>query len=124
MVPVDGAQPVRLFSATAVWVTVDQVWLSIPEAITQLQSMAHEGEDGMALCYIPDTKLYFSYPANGPHVLVLARDHDQLNRLALGSPANFSAFEATSYELGAQGNVGLTSRLRFGLDHTASQAEE
>ena len=101
-------------SATVVWVVVDQARLSVPDAVSTRLDMAKNGQDGVALCYIPISKPFFLYPEGGPHVLVLPYNSDITSSLGYGMPADFVAYEMTSYTTSASTAMGLTSRLQFG----------
>ena len=103
-----------VISATVVWVAVDQAWLSVPDAVSTLLDMAKNDQDWAALCYIPISKPFFPYPEGGPHVLVLPYDNDIPPSLGYGMPADFVAYEMTSYTTSASKAVGLTARLQFG----------
>ena len=111
-------------SATVVWVAVDQAWLSMPDAVSTLLDMAKNGQDGVALCYIPVSKPFFPYPEGGPHVLVLPYDSDITSSLGYGMPADFAAYEMTSYTTSASTAMGLTSWLQFGPECPLSTEEK
>ena len=96
----------------------------MPDAIETLMNIVKNGQDGLALFFIPISKPCYPYPDNGPHLFVLSADHDVPASPGYGMPADFSAFEATSYILGASTAVGLTSQLQFGPEHPASKEEE
>ena len=104
----------HVISATVVWVAVDQAQLSMPDTMSPLLDMAKNDQDGVALCYIPISKPFFPYPEDGPHVLVLPYDSDIPPSLGYGMPADFVAYEMTSYTTSASTAVGLTAWLRFG----------
>ena len=104
----------RVISATVVWVAVDQARLSVPDTVSTLLDMAKNDQDGVALCYIPVLKPFFLYPKGGPHVLVLPYDSDIPPSLGYGMPADFAAYEMTSYTTSASTAVGLTTQLQFG----------
>ena len=104
----------HVVSATVVWVAVDQARLSVPDPVSTLLDMAKNGQDGVALCYIPVSKPFFLYPQGGPHVLVLPYNRDITSSLGYGMPADFMAYEMTSYTTSASTAVGLTSQLQFG----------
>ena len=99
----------HVFSATVVWVALDQAWLSVPDAVNTLLDMAKNGQDGVALCYIPISKPFFPYPEGGPHILVLPYDNNIPPSLGYGMPADFAAYEMTSYTTSASTAVGLTA---------------
>ena len=103
----------HVISATVVWVALDQAQLSVPDTMNTLMDMAKNDQDGVALCYIPISKPFFPYPEGGPHVLVLPYDDIPPN-LGYGMPADFTAYEMTSYTTSASTAVGLTTRLQFG----------
>ena len=124
IVPVGGSQGKRVFSATVVWVAKDQARISVPEGIDHLQRLAEQDSDGVAMCFIPDSKPYFPYPDNGPHMLVLTTDITKIPELAAGVPSDFTPYFTTTYIDGAHCNVALTSRLRFGLNKPVSETEE
>ena len=67
-----------VISGTVVWVVVDQAQHSMPDAMSTLQDMAKNDQDGVALCYIPISRPFFPYPKGGPHVLVLPYDNNIL----------------------------------------------
>ena len=113
-----------MISATVVWVAVDQARLSMPNAVSTLLDMAKNDQDGVALCYIPITKPFFPYPEGGPHVLVLPYDNDIPPSLGYGMPADFVAYEMTSYTTSASTAVGLTARLQFGPERPLSTEEK
>ena len=98
-----------------------QAWLSVPDVIETLMNMAKNGQDGVALCYIPTSKPYYPYPDYGPHLFVLPADHDVAASPGYGMPADFSAFEAISYTFGTLTAVSLTSELQFGPEHSTSK---
>ena len=124
IVPVGSSQGKRVFSATVVWVAKDQARISVPEGIAHLQRLAEQDSDGVAMCFIPDSKPYFPYPDNGPHMLVLTTDITKIPELAAGVPSDFTPYFTTTYIDGAHCNVALTSRLRFGLNKPVSETEE
>ena len=124
IIPVGDLQNKRVISATVVWVANDQAWISVPDAITHLQRLADEDSDSVALCFIPDTKPYFPYPDNGPHMMVLTTDTSKIPELAAGTPPDFMPYFTTTYIDGAHCNVGLTSRLRYGINQPVTEAEE
>ena len=107
-----------------VWVAVDQAWLSVPYTMSTLLDMAKNGQDGVALCYIPISKPFFPYPKGGPHVLVLPYDSNITSSLGYGMPADFVAYEMTSYTTSASTAVGLTSRMQFGPERPLSTKEK
>ena len=115
VLPLAGPWHGCVFLATVVWVTSNQAWLAMPDAIETLMDMAKARQDGVALCYIPVSKPFFPYPDDGPHVLILPFDHDMPVSQGYGMPVDFSAFEATSYTIGASTAVGLTARLTSSL---------
>ena len=86
--------------------------------------MAKNDQDGVALCYIPISKPFFLYPKGGPHILVLPYDSDIPPSLGYGMPADFVAYEMTSYTTSASMAVGLTARLQFGSEHPLSTEEK
>ena len=98
-----------VISATVVWVVLDQARLSVPDAISTLLDMAKNGQDGVALCYIPISKPFFPYPENGPHVLIIPSDNNILASLGFGMLVDYTAYEMTSYTTGASVAVGLTA---------------
>ena len=104
----------RVISATVVWVAVDQARLSVPDTVSTLLDMAKNDQDGVALCCIPVLKPFFLYPKGGPHVLVLPYNSDIPPSLGYGMPADFAAYEMTSYTTSASTAVGLTTQLQFG----------
>ena len=104
----------HVISATVVWVVLDQARLSVPDAMSTLPDMAKNDQDGVALCYIPISKLFFPYPEGGQHVLVLPYDNDIPPSLGYGMPSDFAAYEMTSYTTSASMTVGLTAWLQFG----------
>ena len=104
----------HVISATVVWVVLDQAHLSIPDDITTLLDMAKNRQDGVALCYIPIYKPFFPYPEDGPHVLVIPYDNKILASLGFGMPADYAAYEMTSYTTGTSVAMGLTAWLQFG----------
>ena len=110
--------------ATVVWVVLDQAQLSVPDAMSTLLDMAKNDQDGVAICYIPISKPFFSYPEGGPHILVLPYDKDILPSLGYGMPADFVAYEMTSYTTSASTAVGLTAQLQFGPKHPLSTEEK
>ena len=114
----------HVVSATVVWVAVDQAQLSVPNAMSTLLDMAKNGQDGVALCYIPISKPFFPYPEGGPHVLVLPYDSNITSSLGYRMPADFMAYEMTSYTTSASTAVGLTFRLQFGPEHPLSTEEK
>ena len=114
----------RVNLATVVWVASNQAWLFIPDAISTLLNMAKSGHDGVALCYMPISKPFFPYPDDGPHVLIVPYDNNIPNSLDFGMPADFSAYEMTSYTIGASVAVGLTARLQFGPERPLSTKEK
>ena len=124
IIPVGDLQNKRVISATVVWVANDQARISVPDAITHLQQLADEDSDGVALCFIPDTKPYFPYPDNGPHMMVLTTDTSKIPELAAGTPPDFTPYFTTTYIDGAHCNVGLTSRLRYGINQPVTEVEE
>ena len=113
-----------VISATVVWVALDQARLSMPDAINTLLDMAKNDQDGVALCYIPISKPFFPYPEGGPHVLVLPYDNNILPSLGYGMPADFVAYEMTSYTTSASTAVGLTAQLQFGPERPLSIKEK
>ena len=113
----------HVISATVVWVAVDQARLSVPDAVSILLDMAKNGQDGVALCYIPVSKPFFPYPEGGPHVLVLPYNSNITSSLGYGMP-DFMAYEMTSYTTSASMAVGLTSRLQFGPERPLSIEEK
>ena len=114
----------HVISATVVWVVVDQAWLSVPDAVSTLLDMAKNGQDRVALCYIPISKPFFPYPEGGPHVLVLPYDSDITSSLGYGMPVGFAAYEMTSFTTSASTAVGLTSQLQFGSECPLSTKEK
>ena len=114
----------HVISATVVWVAVDQARLSVPNTVSTLLDMAKNDQDGVALCYIPISKPFFPYPEGGPHVLVLPYNSDIRPSLGYGMPADFAAYEMTSYTTSASTAVGLTSRLQFSPEHPLSTEEK
>ena len=96
----------------------------MPDAISTLLDMAKNGQDGVALCYIPVSKPFFPYPEGGPHVLVLPYDSDITSSLGYGMPADFAAYEMTSYTTSASTAMGLTSWLQFGPECPLSTEEK
>ena len=104
----------HVISATVVLVAVDQTWLSMPDTVNTLLDMAKNDQDGVALCNIPISKSFFPYPEGGPHVLVLTYDNDIPPSLGYGMPADFVAYEMTSYTTSASTAVGLITQLQFG----------
>ena len=114
----------HVISATVVWVALDQAQLSMPDAVSILLDMAKNDQDGVALCYIPISKPIFPYPEDGPHILVLPYDNDIPPSLGYGMPADFAAYEMTSYTTSASTAVGLTTRLQFGPEHPLSIEEK
>ena len=104
----------RVISATVVWVAFDQARLSVHDAVNTLMDMAKTDQDGVALCYIPISKPFFQYPEGGPHVLVLPYDNNIPPSLGYGMPADFVAYEMTSYTTSTSMAVGLTVQLQFG----------
>ena len=111
-------------SATVVWVAVDQARLSMPDTMSTLRDMAKNDQDGVALCYIPILKPFFPYPKGGPHVLVLSYDSDIPPSLGYGMPADFVAYEMTSYTTSASTAVDLTAWLQFGPECPLSTEEK
>ena len=97
----------RVFSAMVVWVVIDQAQLSVSDAITTLLDMAKNRQDWVPLCYIPITRPFFPYPKDGPHVLILPYDNIPTS-LGYGMPADFVAYEMTSYTTSTSTAVGLT----------------
>ena len=114
----------RVISATVVWVVLDQARLSMPDTMSTLLDMAKNDQDGVALCYIPISKPFFPYPEGGPHILVLPYDNDILPSLGYGMPADFAAYEMTSYTTSASVAVGLTTWLQFGPKRPLSIEEK
>ena len=114
----------RVISATVVSVALDQAWLSVPDAVNTLMDMAKNDQDGVALCYIPISKPFFPCPEGGPHILMLPYDNDIPPSLGYGMPADFVAYEMTSYTTSASMAVGLTARLQFGPEHPLSIKEK
>ena len=114
IVPITKPQYGHVISATGVWLTIDQAWLYMPDVITTLLDMAKNGQDRVALCYIPVSRPFFPYPDDGSHVLIIPYDNNILNSLGYGMPVDFSAYEMTSYTVGASVAVGLTAQLQFG----------
>ena len=114
----------HVISATVVWVAVDQAWFSVPDAVSTLLDMAKNGQDWVALCYIPISKPFFPYPEGGPHVLVLPYNSDITSSLGYGMPADFAAYEMTSYTTSASTAMGLTSQLQFGPECPLSTEEK
>ena len=102
-----------MISATVVWVVVDQARLSMPDALNTLLDIAKNDQDGVALCYIPVSKPFFLYPEGGPHVLVLPYTSDIPPSLGYGMPADFAAYEMTSYTTSASTAVDLTTQLQM-----------
>ena len=96
-------------SVTVVWVAVDQARLSMPYAVNTLLEMAKSDQDGVALCYIPILKPFIPYPEGGPNVLVLPYDTNIPPNPGYGMPADFAAYEMTSYTTSASTAVGLTA---------------
>ena len=107
-IPLTEPQHGHVFSATVVWVAIDQARLSVPDTVTTLLDMAKNRQDGVALCYIPITRPFFPYPEDGPHVLVLPYNNNIPTSLGYGMPADFAAYEMTSYTTSASTAVGLT----------------
>ena len=124
IIPVGSLQNKRVVSATVVWVANDQARVSVLDGITHLRQLADQDIDGAALCFIPETRPYFPYPDNGPHMLVLTTDVSKIPELAVGTPADFTPYFTTTYIDGAHCNVSLTSRLRYGISQPVSEAEE
>ena len=116
VVPIGSDQNDNVFLATVVWVAADQARLSVPDGIAHLQKLAQDNLDGVALCYIPETKPYFPYPDNGPNIMISTTDISKIPDLAAGTPADFTPFLTTNYIHGAQCNIALTSRLMYGLN--------
>ena len=113
----------HVISVTVVWVAVDQAWLSVPDTMSTLLDMAKNDQDGVALCYIPISKPFFPYPEGGPHILVLPYDNIPPS-LGYGMPADFMAYEMTSYTTSASMAVGLTAWLQFGPERPLSTEEK
>ena len=113
-----------VISATVMWVAVDPAWLSMPNTMNTLLDMAKNGRDGVALCYIPISKPFFSYPKCGTHVLVLPYDSDITSSLGYGMPADFMAYEMTGYTTIASTAVGLTSWMQFSPERPFSTKEK
>ena len=113
----------HVISATVVWVVLDQAWLSMADAITTLMDMAKNDQDGVALCYIPISKPFFPYPKGGPHILMLPYDNNIPPSLGYGMPADFAAYEMTSYTTSASMVVGLTAQLQFSPECPLSTKE-
>ena len=124
IVPAGDSPNKRVISATVVWVANDQARISVPDTITHLRQLADQDLDGVALCFIPDTKPYFPYPDNGPHMMVLTTDIAKIPELAAGTPPDFTPYFTTTYIDGAHCNVGLTSRLRYGINQPVAEMEE
>ena len=114
----------HVISATVVWVALDQAWLSMPDTVSTLLDMAKNDQDGVALCYIPISKPFFPYPEGGPHVVVLPYDNNIPPSLGYEMPADFAAYEMTSYTTSASTAVGLTTQLQFGPEHPLSIEEK
>ena len=114
----------QVISAMVVWVVVDQAQLSMPDAMSTLLDMAKNGQDGVALCYIPISKPFFPYPKGGPHVLVLPYNSNITSSLGYGMPADFTAYEMTSYTTSVSTAVGLTSQMQLGPEHPLSTEEK
>ena len=114
----------QVISAMVVWVAVDQARLSVPNTVNTLLDMAKNGQDGVALCYIPISKPFFPYPEGGPHVLVLPYDSDITSSLGYGMPADFAAYEMTSYTTSASTAMGLTCRMQFAPECPLSTEEK
>ena len=114
----------RVISVTVVWVALDQAWLSMPDTMSTLLDMAKNDQDGVALCYIPISKPFFPYPEGGPHILVLPYDNDILPSLGYWMPADFTAYEMTSYTTSASTAVDLTAWLQFGPECPLSIEEK
>ena len=72
--------------ATVVWVASDQVWLSMPDAIDTLLDMAKNGQDGVALCYVPVSRPFFPYPDDGSHVVIIPFNNNIPNSMGFGMP--------------------------------------
>ena len=114
----------HVISVTVVWVALDQARLSVPDAITTLLDMARNRQDWVALCYIPISRPFFPYPEDGPHVLVLPYNNNIPPSLGYGMPADFVAYEMTSYTTSTSTAVGLTAQLQFGPEYPLSTEEK